>query len=354
MALQIRNLLNIVFFVALTSSTSAIQSKRTFAGGRGLRATPYGPASKKFPPFANKGGPPDVTGVWSGDRYIGILPPGDGFASTVYLEDGTFQQQMGRYESWECTAEPGVYIATAVREDTYSNGTIEYRERCEVGKVLAEGVYYWKSSADQCPEPNDSSFNTPLYRVKNSTSIPGVFTLYCTGNAGAGFTNVGKSGLDAKRPVGVTSGSPLPPPLDPNAPFPPVFAQSSGPTDLIGIWYSDESRTGELIAPDGSFSSVAYTLDGTFKETLGRFNSYNCTGPGAYVGSISFTQTSQDLKKVSSVGCTSGSVDLKADTYTWSPASRDNTCPDENSPKFTLDRVNSSMALPTPTSLTCT
>jgi hypothetical protein len=335
---------------------NAHQPSRTFGGGRALRATPYGPSAKpRFPPFAHKGGPPDVQGVWTGDRYIGLLPPGDGFASTIYQEDGTFQEQMGRYLSWECTSEAGVYISTTIREDTYSNGTIEYRQRCEVGKVdLEKGIYYWKSSADECPDPKDSShYNTPLYRVKNSTSIPGVSTLYCTGNAGDGYPNVGKAGLDAIKPEGVINGPPLPPPLDPNSSFPPKFSQLSGPTDISGIWYSDASRTGELITSDGSFSSVAYLPDDTFVEILGLFNSHNCTGQGAYSGSITFTKTYQDLKRVSSDGCTSGIVDLQAQTYTWASADG-NKCPEEKSMKFTLDRASTSEALPTPASYTCT
>ncbi|KAH7615571.1 hypothetical protein Ndes2526B_g09680 [Nannochloris sp. 'desiccata'] len=336
------------------STNAEHQPRRIFNGGRAMQATPYGPRKPSFKPFAHKGGPPDVEGVWTGDRYIGLLPPGDGFASTVYLEDGTFQQQMGRYLSWECTNESGVYIATAIRADTYSNGTIEYRQRCEVGKVdLAEGVYYWKSSADECPSIDSSDFNNPLTRVKDSISFPGASTLYCNGNAGAGFTNVGEAGLDAIRTDGVFTGPPLPPPLDPNASFPPKFAQPSGPKDISGIWYSDESRTGELIDSDGSFSSVALLPDGTFMTVLGLFNSNNCTGPGMYSGSITYTQTYQDLKRVSSDGCTSGAVDLEAQTYTWSSANGPRNCPNENSIKFTFYRAGTSEALPTPASYAC-
>lgn len=320
-----------------------------------MQATPYGPPKPRFKPFAHKGGPPDVQGVWTGDRYVGLLPPGDGFASTVYLEDGTFLQQLGRFLSWECTDEPGVYIATTIREDTYSNGTLVYRQRCEVGKVdLAKGLYYWKSSAEECPSPDSSDFNNPNTRVK-STSFPGRSTLYCTGNAGSGFANVGKAGLDGIQREGVSNGPPLPPPLDADASFPPKFAQSSGPKDISGIWFGDESRTGELVTSDGSFSSVALLPDGTFLNVLGRFNSHNCTGPGAYSGSISFTQTSQNSKskKVSSDGCTSGAVNLEAQTYTWSSADGPK-CPNEDSTKFILNRVGTSEALPTAASYSCT
>jgi hypothetical protein len=265
-------------------------------------------------------------------------------------------QQMGRYLSWECavTEEPGVYIATTIREDTYSNGTIEYRQRCEVGKVdLAKGEYFWKSSAEVCPTPDAENFNTPLERVKNSTAIPGASNLFCTGkNAGAGYTNVGSAGLDAIRPDGVLNGPPLPPPLDPNASFPPKFSQSSGPSDISGIWYSDESRTGELVASDGSFSSVAYLPDDTFLEVLGLFNSHNCTETGAYSGSITFTQTFQDLKRVSADGCTSGIVDLEEERYTWAAADA-GKCPDENSMKFPMKRAATSESLPTATSYIC-
>jgi hypothetical protein len=335
--------------------------RRTF-GGRALRATPYGkspPATpsiqNRFQPFANKGGPPDVQGVWTGDRYIGILPPGDGFVSTIYLAENSWMQQMGRYLSWECTSQTGVYQATTIREDTYSNGTIEYRQRCEVGKVdLDAGVYYWKSSAEVCPDPNDSTnYNTPLKRVKNSNSIPGVKSLYCTGNnPGAGFTNIGKAGLDKIRPEGVYNGEALPPPLDPNAPFPPKFSNPSGPNDISGIWYSDSSRTGELIDQKGSFSSVAYLPDDTFMSVLGRFNSNNCTGAGMYSGSITFTQTFQDLKRVSANGCTSGAVDIIGETYTWAAADP-GKCPDKKSMSYTLNRAATSEALPAATTYEC-
>jgi len=354
--LKFEALLLQILVAHLYSINAEHQSRRIFNGGRAIRqVTPYGPLRPRFKPFAHKGGPPDVQGVWTGDRYIGLLAPGDGFVSTVYLEDGTFQQQMGRYLSWECTKEKGVYIATANREDTYSNGTIEFRQRCEVGKVdLEEGVYYWKSSADQCPDPDSSDFNNPLNRV-DSTFFPGVSTLYCTGNAGAGYTNVGKAGLAAIRPEGVTTGSPLPPPLNPSAAFPPTFAQPSGPKDNAGIWYGDEARSGELVTSDGSFSSVALLPDGTYLSVLGVFASHNCTGTGAYVGSASYTQTYQNLKRVSSTGCTSGVVDLEAQTYTWSPVDDGSkSCPDENSLKFTLNRVATSEALPTPASYACT
>lgn len=340
------------YFQGASGSLSSHASRR-------LRATPYGGGSPNkaptFKAFAYKGGPPDIVGVFQSDVYIGILPNG-AFASTIYLGNNNnkddFMQQIGRYTSWECTSVPGVYIATTERADIYSNGTRYYAQRCEIGKVdLEAGIYYWESSPDKCPDPATATWNTPLYRVE-SKAFPGATTQYCKGQAGTGFDNVGKAGVQTKQPFDtlVRVGEPIPPPL--HKPEPPAFKNKGGPGETSGIWYSDELKMGELVTED-AFSSVQLQEGDILATVLGRFNSYQCSGAqGGYDSSLSFTQTFQNLTEVSSQGCTSGVVDLAADTYDFR-AGNSNKCPAADAFVFHLKRANSSDALPTATEYTC-
>lgn len=315
--------------------------KRSFEGRRRLHLRPYGPspnAPSTMPTLAYKGGPPDAVGIWQSDSYIGIIQPA-GFASTLVLPDGTYQAQIGRYTSWECTVMPNVYMATVQRADIYNNGTIVYNERCEIGKIdIEQGLYFWKSSTTGCPDPATAQWDMPNYRV-TSVKIPGPTAITCTGVKGSGFENEGTAGLVTAKRTGVTSGSPLPPALKPS-PFPPVFSQSGTPADVIGIWYGDETQIGELVSKEG-FSSVQLLPDTTFMQVLGRFNSYNCTGSGAYTGSISYSIIYQNMTIASAAGCTSGTVNLQDNKYKWAAGS-DAACPDFNSMNYELKRANTS------------
>ena len=128
-----------------------------------------------FPPFANLGGPPDLSGSLYQEEsgYIGMIDS-SGFTSSLYLGDGQYMLQMGRYVSWECTGIPGEYRATVLRRDIYSNGTIEVASRCEKGKVFAPNVYYWLSSTTECPtvdEPFPESSKTSI-DTNGYTTLP--------------------------------------------------------------------------------------------------------------------------------------------------------------------------------------
>ena len=290
-------------------------------------------------------------GVWESDRYIGILTNTAGFASTVFLPDGGFEQQLGKYTSWECTDVPGVYIATVLRGDTYSNGTRAFTEFCEVGQITPDfQTYFWNSSKVACPDPKTTDFTIPLYRV-TSKAFPAPKSLYCDGTAGTGFNNGGKAGLTGKRPFGSVDGPPLPPPLllltnNNVTSFPPTFVNSGGgPGDVVGIWWSDERRTGELVDKD-YFSSIALQPDGTFLEVLGEFYSYECINggePGSYKAALTFTLTQQDFTDSDGQGCTTGTVDLDKNTYVWSAADPV-VCPGKGAPVYYMKRANTSEA----------
>jgi hypothetical protein len=330
---------------------------RRFQGQRHLhQATPYGPpgAQGRLPTFAHAGGPPDVTGVFYADNYIGFVSHG-GFVSTVLFPDSNFQSQMGRYTTWECTDQPGGYIATSHRVDTYSNGTVDYQKRCEVGRIdLEKGVWYWNSQIDGCPDPADVV--NQVFPSNESTALPAAKKLFCTGdNPGSGFSNTGPLGLDLKQnkyQLGTTvNGPPLPPPLE-GGPPPPVYKNAGGSPDAVGIWFSDEKTTGEVKTLEG-FSSIQL-IPGGFMDVLGRWNTYECgDAPGAYKASISYTQIKQDMTKNSGDTCTDGVVDLASNEYTWQPG-EGRGCPGPSTPEYPVKRVTDSKVIPTPTKLTCT
>ena len=89
------------------------------------------------------------------------------------------------------------------------------------------------------------------------------------------------------------------------------------------------------------FSSIQLLPDSTFQSVLGRFNSFNCTGPGAYIGSISYSIIQQNMTVVSATGCDSGSVDLQESVYKWQ-AGEVATCPDGNAKTYQLNRAATS------------
>lgn len=326
----------------------ALPSPRAFrAGRRRLAATPYGPPPSRLPRFAYSGGPPDAAGAWAAPNFVNFQSA-SGFVTSVYLgdTDSPFQQQMGRFESWECAGGLGRYIATSLRADTYQNGSVVVTPHCEVGQVnLETGLYFWYATTDGCPDPATVQFTDPSRRIA-SKSLPGAAKYVCTGAEGLGVdAPAGGPGLAPSVRAGTrNAGTTLPPPLDSsNADFPPVFGRKEGPNDLTGVWFSDAFATGELVAPDGSIASVGLMPDGTYTSVLVRFNSYKCVSgsPGAYQASISFTQTFQNLTTVSGAGCTAGAVAPRPGRgrYTWTPAS-DTACPALGSePLFDMRRV---------------
>jgi hypothetical protein len=341
--------------------------------GRRLRATPYGPAptpsnpsATTFPPkFVNKGGSPDIAGVWHSDTYVGIVRP-SGFVSTIYQPDdaNTWMVQMGRWLSYECTGvADGQYIAATLRRDTYSNGTIVTKRRCEVGQIWFEdngrGKYGWNSSDLVCPDPKTVQFNLPNYRVPND-SIHSRLSYTCRkGGPSKAVDTFGVGGLELEGSVddAAASASELPPPLDTNANFPPVFANKGAPAEISGAWLAapgggDAAISIELVDQTG-FSNIQELADGRFASVLGRFDSYNCSGPGEYIAALSFYIAQQNATSASAAACTAGKVDLKAEQYSWI-TSNSQTCPGlTNDGDTKMVRAFSSNALPSATSLTC-
>lgn len=238
-----------------------------------------------FPPFANQGGPIDLTlSLYESETsYIGMLLP-SGFVSSVYLGDGEFMMQMGRYLSWECTGNNGEYRATLIRRDIFSNGTVVVANRCELGKIT-EQSYYWVSSTVTCPEVGTefpaSSETTILYDT--TTILPPDFNnLTCAQGANVtGLNTTGNAGLDPmySNELGVYSLNTTipPPPMAVDGVYTPPPYQYKGITPVVnGIWdlaYANAFRT---IASDG-FTIISYneTLD-TFLQSLGKYDSYEC------------------------------------------------------------------------------
>ena len=310
--------------------------------------------TSSLPDFAYLGGPPDARGSWSTDSYLN-LQDDSGFVSTLYLSNGDFVQQMGRFLNWQCTDKKGGYISKMLRTDTYSNGTVITAEYCEVGEVLIEqGIYRWNNSATYCPDPNNTVYTVPNTRVPFSR-LPAPTNYTCTGVAGSGRNTQGGPGLVRRfASPGITRGPALPPPLSPNTSFPPVFSSPGGPADLSGVYFSDAMTTGELATGNGTASSIQLLDDGTFTSVFIRFNSYNCTGsPGSYESSISYTQTFQNLTRASGEGCSSGTVDLTTEVYGWSPAENGQCPPVGGEPALIMKRVRDSPRLPTATANTC-
>ncbi|WPT11628.1 hypothetical protein PSENEW3n2_00005128 [Picochlorum sp. SENEW3] len=259
-----------------------------------------------FPPFANEGGPIDLTlSLYeSQTSYIGMLLP-SGFVSSLYLGDGQFMMQMGKFLSWECTGNEGEYRATLIRRDIFSNGTVVVANRCELGKITPE-FYYWVSSTVTCPEVGtafpESSETTILY---DTTTIapPNFSNLTCKqGATVTGLNTTGTAGLDPVylNELGVYSLNttiPPPPRAVPGVYTPPPF-QYKGITPVVnGIWdlaYADAFRT---IASDG-FCIILYnkTLN-TFTQALGKYDSYEClvlgnnNGYRSVASQSSFNQT---------------------------------------------------------------
>lgn len=321
--------LGCLLFLAISVTAQHPVGHRHYEG-RALRATPYGPSPSKFPKFKYTGGPPDAAGVWTNDAGI-CLHTGYSFVSTYYVGNGNpFQNQYGRYLSWECTSLEGVYIATVLRKDTYNNGTVVVQEHCEVAKVQ-DGTYFWTSSTTECPDPQTAEFPsdpTNLFLVP-STALPGAASLICTGTEGSGANNNGPAAPPRTMKRGTVNGAPLPPALEP-ADFPPVFPRSGGPQAASGVWFSDSATIGNLISTGGMISSVALKGEGAedmFTATFARYNSYECGDGGAVKASFSFSTISGDKIKVSSaVGCTTAAVDLEEGTYSWTLADPE-TCP---------------------------
>lgn len=317
---------------------------------RRLHATPYGPSSG-IPPlpssvpvneltesdFANRGGPPDVAGVWASDRYAGIVLP-SGFVSTIYKPDSEneWMQQMGRYLAYSCTGlEDGQYIALATRRDTYSNGTIVTMKRCEVGQISLEkngnGVYNWISSVVACPDPSSVKFAGQDYRVPDG-GVPEVSEYTCLKDGSLKARNTGSGpGLTDLDLGSINMGSSLPYVLPLGADVPPIFSNPGGPSDITGIWSQAPNPEGivsiELVSSDG-FSYVSLWSDNKFETGIGKFLSYNTSGGDAgYTASISVFDTYQNGKTVSWYGCTTGKLDVQQDKYLWIPAQED-SCPD--------------------------
>lgn len=238
-----------------------------------------------FTPFSNEGGPIDLTlSLYESETsYIGMLLP-SGFASSVYIGDGQFMIQMGKYLSWECTGNEGEYRATLIRRDIFSNGTMVVANRCELGKITPE-YYYWISSTVVCPEVGtpfpESSQTTILY---DTTTIkpPNFSNLTCRQGADVtGLNTTGTAGLDPVylNELGVYSLNTTipPPPRAVSGVYTPPPYPYTGITPVVnGIWdlaYADAFRT---IASDG-YSIILYnkTLN-TFRQVLGKYDSYEC------------------------------------------------------------------------------
>eukprot|EP00890_Picochlorum_soloecismus_P000596 jgi/Picsp_1/1537/NSC_05015-R1_---NA--- len=236
----------------------------------------------KFTEFKNKGGPIDLTGSLYADGYIGLITP-SGFTSSVYLGDGVYQMQMGRYLSWECTGNEGEYTATVLRRDIYSNGTVFTKEHCEIGLIQAPDSYYWISSEEECPDPETVDFSSTQRDtfLLNSSILPAPNFANLTCSTGAD-----PSGLDTSDGPGLNLkdaeigeqylGSMVPPPLEGNSTFPPVFSYPGITSEVHGIWEIPTANSFRTIAGDG-FSIVTYDAEkNIFQQALGRYNSYTC------------------------------------------------------------------------------
>jgi hypothetical protein len=244
----------------------------------------------KFPEFQNKGGPIDLTGSLYADGYIGLITP-SGFTSSVYLGDGVYQMQMGRYLSWECTGKEGEYRATVLRRDIYSNGTVLTKEHCEIGLLQAPDSYYWISSEQECPDPETVDFTSTqrdIFLLNSSILPPPNFAnLTCT-------TGADPSGLDTSDGPGLSLkdakigeqylGSTVPPPLEGNSTFPPVFSYPGMTSEVHGVWEIPTANSFRTIAGDG-FSIVTYDAEkDVFQQALGRYNSYTCLNSASTPG----------------------------------------------------------------------
>jgi len=262
---------------------------------------------------------------------------------------------MGRYLSWECTGNEGEYIATTIRRDTYKNGTIIVNYRCEVGQVTlgSESVWNWNSSDVACPDPNYTQYSQALSlkRINSSSLQPPATHTCAAGTKVSGMDTSAGPGLDRSVPIGIMKVPSIPPALQ-KSDFPPTYATVGGPVDATGIWFSDASTTGEL--NDGkAFSSVALQTDDTYVTVMGRWNSNECSGPGSYLASLSYTLSNQDTTTINGVGCTSGTVDLNVAVYKFETANP-TTCPQLTEDSgTTMKRAGESSLLPTATQQTC-
>lgn len=320
-----------------------------FIQGRRLHATPYGPRVQPDLPssvpvselteaaFANRGGPPEVLGVWVADAYTGIILP-SGFVSTVFQPDldNEWMQQMGRYIAYSCTGlEDGQYMALVTRRDTYSNGTIVTKNHCEIGQTTLQengnAVFGFYSSVEMCANPATIDLGMDIYRVPNST-IPEVGGYTCKkGGTAKGTDTYGEPALDDLDLKTINLGTSLPPPLDENSDFPPTFSNPGAPEELVGIWVQEPDDgnvvSAELVSKNG-FSYVSTTPDEGFFGVIARLNSYNKTDQdNSYVASISYFTTNEDGTTSSGLGCTAGRINLQENRYYWIAANEDK-CPD--------------------------
>jgi len=291
----------------------------------------------KFPEFKNKGGPIDLSGSLYADGYVGLITP-SGFTSSVYLGDGVYQMQMGRYLSWECTGKEGEYRATVLRRDIYSNGTLYIKEHCEIGLIQAPDSYYWISSVEECPDPETVDFSSTQRDtfLLNSSILPApnFGNLTCS-------TGADPSGLDTSDGPGLSLkdakigeqylGSMVPPPLERNSTFPPVFSYPGITSEVHGVWEIPAANSFRTIAGDG-FSIVTYDAEkDVFQQALGRYNSYTCLNGSTPGYRSSASQSSFNESGVvyfgTGAGCSAG-VFLDSEVKEVSIAAGLESCPE--------------------------
>jgi hypothetical protein len=247
---------------------------------------------QKFPSLKNKGGPPDIKGVWLGpDPYASImLSSGFLYTRMQKTDNGDMIPILGmtRFESWECTGVEGQSMAVYEHYEIGPDGTVlESNTACSVYLVSPEnGTLATIVSDNSCPSPEDvTRFIGEFNRVEgsylsynlNSTLVVSPTDLLCT--EGANITGMDTS-EGAKYTGGIvgagTNVGDLTPAIRENQTFPPNFSADTPHSIENGIYYGETQDNQALyfVLKIGDIYASPGYQNNTFLPIFGRYSGF--------------------------------------------------------------------------------